>query len=636
MLDWYVGGRRILGTSRRGLGARGARRGRPRARSVLALAVSVTSLVSLVTASPTRAGTFTADMCEGPAATLIGTAGLQELLLGEAQFVSGEDRCGAAGEQITMQLGPDADGYANLQGGLYVYSTPSGVAISSYTLRLSAYAAPCGLASGRCPGGVGQVFVNHTGELDPHYDFRDLGEGSEGPTTVSVSGLLGVTGVLVGATCDGGCPSAQTIAGVAIPEAEFTLVDSTVPKITARFGPPEGVALSGQVEWSFAASDLGGPGLYRVLDSVDGKTDGAHTLSENGGLCKNLGTEAEAIFASPQPCPVEANGTATLDTNDLADGEHAVRVYVETAGGNSADVFNGRIDAANGPILEEAPTISGVPQVGSTLTATNASFGLRPEQELAGPVSGQWESCLSASSCQPIKGSTGTTYVPSPADIGRELVYESVATARVTDATAHGLLHTTTSASVPTPTVTEGGSGGPCAESCPGAGNGGPGGSGGEGSGSSGAGSAGAGSAVTLSLAGLGIGASPLGQLGSSTPWRVSLAVSPRRVHRLTRIRLSGQVQTSPRPQAGKLVYLQARDVRARLGRVGGRWRLVPAYGRWITFMALRANRNGSFAATYRFRLGGRHTYQFRAVAPAEGQFRDPTGSSPSVAVRET
>ena len=484
MLDWYVGGRRILGTSRRGLGARGARRGRPRARSVLALAVSVTSLVSLVTASPTRAGTFTADMCEGPAATLIGTAGLQELLLGEAQFVSGEDRCGAAGEQITMQLGPDADGYANLQGGLYVYSTPSGVAISSYTLRLSAYAAPCGLASGRCPGGVGQVFVNHTGELDPHYDFRDLGEGSEGPTTVSVSGLLGVTGVLVGATCDGGCPSAQTIAGVAIPEAEFTLVDSTVPKITARFGPPEGVALSGQVEWSFAASDLGGPGLYRVLDSVDGKTDGAHTLSENGGLCKNLGTEAEAIFASPQPCPVEANGTATLDTNDLADGEHAVRVYVETAGGNSADVFNGRIDAANGPILEEAPTISGVPQVGSTLTATNASFGLRPEQELAGPVSGQWESCLSASSCQPIKGSTGTTYVPSPADIGRELVYESVATARVTDATAHGLLHTTTSASVPTPTVTEGGSGGPCAESCPGAGNGGPGGSGGEGSGS--------------------------------------------------------------------------------------------------------------------------------------------------------
>jgi hypothetical protein len=634
MLDWYVGGRRILGTSRRRPDARGARRGLPRARSVLALALSVTSVVLLVRACPTRAGTFTADMCEGPGSTQIGTAGLQELLLGEAQFVSGEDRCGTAGEQVTMQLGPDADGYANLQGGLYVYATPSGVAISAYTLRLSAYAAPCGLASGHCPGGVGQVFVNHTGELDPHYDFRDLGEGSEGPTTVSASGLLGVRDVLVGATCDGGCPSAQTIAGVSIPEGQFTLVDATVPKVTARFGPPEGVPLSGQAEWSFTAADAGGSGLYRVLDSVDGKTIGARPLSKDR-LCENLGAEAEPVFASPQPCPVEANGSVALDTNDLADGEHAVHVYAETAGGNPADVFDGRITTANGPIVEEPPTVTGMPQVGSTLTATNASFSLRPEQESAGPVSGQWESCLSASSCQPIRGASGTTYVPGAADVGHELVYESVATTKVTDAIARGLLHTTTSASVPTPSITEGG--GSCGGSCPGPGNGGPGGNGG-GGGSSGGGTsgAGAGGAITVSLAGLGIGAGPPGQLGSSAPWRVSLAVSPRRVHQRTRIRITGRVETSPRPQTGKLVYLEARDVRARLGRVGGRWRLVPAYSRWITFMALRANRNGSFTSTYRFRLGGRHTYQFRALAPAEGQFRNQTGSSQIVAVHES
>jgi hypothetical protein len=636
MLDWYVGGRRILGTPRRRPGARGTRRGLPRARSALALALSVTSAVLLVTASPTRAGTFTADMCEGPADTFIGTAGLQELLLGEAQFVSGEDHCGTAGEQVTMQLGPDASGYANLQGGLYVYASPSGVAITSYTLRVSAYAAPCGLASGHCPGGVGQVFIDHTGELDPHYDFRDLGEGSEGPVTVSQSGLLGVTDVLVGATCDGGCPSAQTIAGVSIPEGRFTLVDSTVPKITARFDPPEGVPLSGQAEWSFTAADAGGPGLYRALDSVDGKTIGARALSEGGGLCENLGTEAEPVFASPQPCPVESNGSVTVDTNDLADGEHTVHVYVETAAGNSADVFDGRIITANGPIVEEAPTITGVPQVGATLSATNATFSLRPEQESAGPVSGQWESCVNASSCQPIKGATGPTYVLGAADLGRELVYESAATARVIDATARGLLHTTTSPSVPTPTITE--AGGTCGGSCSGPGNGGPGGNGGSGGGSGGTGTsgAGAGSGISLSLAGLGPGAGPLVQLGSSAPWRVSLAISPQRVHRRTTIRISGRVQTAPRPQTGKLIYLQARDVRARLGRVAGRLRLVPSYSRWITFMALRANLNGGFSTAYRFRLGGRHSYQFRAVAPAEGQFRNQTGSSRIVAVHET
>ena len=52
--------------------------------------------------------------------------------------------------------------------------------------------------------------------------------------------------------------------------------------------------------------------------------------------------------------------------------------------------------------------------------------------------------------------------------------------------------------------------------------------------------------------------------------------------------------------------------------------------------MALRANPSGAFSTRYRFRLGGRHTYEFRAVAPAEGQFRNATGSSSVVAVHET
>jgi hypothetical protein len=33
--------------------------------------------------------------------------------------------------------------------------------------------------------------------------------------------------------------------------------------------------------------------------------------------------------------------------------------------------------------------------------------------------------------------------------------------------------------------------------------------------------------------------------------------------------------------------------------------------------------------------LGGRHTYQFQAVAPAEGQFRNPTGTSSTITVKE-
>jgi hypothetical protein len=178
------------------------------------------------------------------------------------------------------------------------------------------------------------------------------------------------------------------------------------------------------------------------------------------------------------------------------------------------------------------------------------------------------------------------------------------------------------------------------------AGSGGPGGSGGSGSGggtggvngsngtngsNGAAGAGGAGGQATVDVLGSG---SALGSvlLGSGSRWRVSLSVSPRRVRRRTKVRLSGVVSTSPRPGTGKLIYLQARSVgSARRGR-----RRVTVFGKWITFEAFRAKSNGTFSSTYTFKLGGHHTYQFQAVAPAEGQYRNPTGTSSTITVKES
>jgi hypothetical protein len=569
---------------------------RPRWFLAMLALIGWSSLLPLGTA---EAGSFVTYLCQGPSAAPVGTSGLQEQLMGEAQFVFGEGLCVSSGQQVTLQLGPYPGGYLNLQGGDYVYATPPGVSISAYSLRVSAYAAPCPVANGHCPGGVGQVFIDHTGESDPHYDFRDLGEGLAGPTTVTVSGLHAVNVVMMAATCDGTCPAQQLIASFSIPQGQFSLVDSTVPKILGSSGPADGAGpLAGVAEWTFTASDAGGSGIYGVIDAVDGRTLGERVLDENVGLCKNLGGSAERVFSSPQPCRAEVTGSVALNTNDLPDGEHKVRLYVDTAAGENADVFNARLTTANGPIVDEAPTVSGVPQVGSTLDATNASFALRAEQDWASPESGRWERCSAASICQPIAGATGPAYVPTEADVGHELVYESVATARVTDAVAPGLLHSSTADSVPTLAVTEaGGSGSSCRGPCP-------------------------------ALAG--------SQLGDGGRWRITLSVAPRKVHRGTKIRLAGRVETAPRPSAGKLVYLEARNVGVHAGLVHGSWRKRAVYGRWIPFMALRATPNGAFSTSYRFRLGGRHTYQFRALAPAEGQFTNATGSSPIVAVRET
>jgi hypothetical protein len=145
-------------------------------------------------------------------------------------------------------------------------------------------------------------------------------------------------------------------------------------------------------------------------------------------------------------------------------------------------------------------------------------------------------------------------------------------------------------------------------------------------------GASGAGGSVTVDVAGSNKGAV---LLGSNAKWRVSLKVAPLRVRRHTKIKLSGSVATSLRPSEGKLIYLQARSVSATWkGRASKRHR-VTVFGKWVTFQALRAKSNGTFVSTYTFKLGGRHVYQFQAVAPAEGQYRNPTGTSAETTVRE-
>jgi hypothetical protein len=121
----------------------------------------------------------------------------------------------------------------------------------------------------------------------------------------------------------------------------------------------------------------------------------------------------------------------------------------------------------------------------------------------------------------------------------------------------------------------------------------------------------------------------------SQTPWSVSLGVSPRQVHLHSWIKLLGRVTTSPRPPRGKLIDLEAREVTV-ISRGRGRHRRVKTIGgAWVTFKVLRTKPEGVFKARYRFRFGGRHRYQFRAVAPQEGDFDADTGTSAIVGVSE-
>jgi hypothetical protein len=101
----------------------------------------------------------------------------------------------------------------------------------------------------------------------------------------------------------------------------------------------------------------------------------------------------------------------------------------------------------------------------------------------------------------------------------------------------------------------------------------------------------------------------------------VRLSVSPQRARNGGVVRFRGTLRGGPKPRAGVLVVLQARE--------GGRRR---------SFRTLRTKRKGGrFSARYRFMRTGRPTtFRFRALVRKQIGYAYSTGSSPSRRVRVT
>jgi Bacterial Ig domain len=99
----------------------------------------------------------------------------------------------------------------------------------------------------------------------------------------------------------------------------------------------------------------------------------------------------------------------------------------------------------------------------------------------------------------------------------------------------------------------------------------------------------------------------------------VRLSVSPSRVRNGGRVRFRGRLRGGPKPRAGVLVVLQARE--------GGHWR---------SFRTVRTTRKGGrFSTRYRFTRTGRPTtFRFRALVRKQIGYAYSTGTSPSRRVR--
>jgi hypothetical protein len=423
--------------------------------------------------------------------------------------------------------------------------------------------------------------------------------------------------------------------------AELTLETGELPSGSVTGGAlAGGGTLSGTGALTFSAQDS-----YTGVRSVQ--------LLLDGKLAAQKDYITECPYTNFAACPTTRSDTISWDTAQAPDGSHELALQITNAATNTTIIDDHTITTHNSPTFSSTPTVAGSATIGGTLTATAGTTGSDPD---AGPLKTrpQWERCNSTgSACVAIPGATGTSYNLAADDEAHTLRYLETATnndgSTVAESAAFGPIQPVgeskeakekreakeaaeTKATKEAAEAKQAQEAKEAKEKSSSTGtNGANGINGTDGTASADVVSAGTPVLVSVSPGGS-LGLVPL---GSSAKWVVSLKVSPTRVRRHTRIKLTGTVSTNPRPTNGKLIDLQARSAATVWKGHGSHRHRVTVYGKWVTFQALRATTNGTFSSSYTFKLGGNHTYQFQAVAPAEGQYLNPTGTSPISTVHE-
>jgi hypothetical protein len=394
--------------------------------------------------------------------------------------------------------------------------------------------------------------------------------------------------------------------------ADLTLEQTSQPVVSDVEGElATASTLSGTADLSLHAED-GGSGVYEAVFTVDGVETGSVLLNENGGHCRNVGPAGDGLpaFLYPQPCLSSLTADIPFDTTALTDGTHHLVVTVTNAAGNSTVALDRKIDVANDPQAaqpEKEPSPSGGSQSGSADGTQPTNATQNDPQSQATPAPQQTSdngSSASAGAALHVRWSTtahtalrdgggrasvvlGQLLAPSGAPIGGALVsvlftpgYEGARTVAL--ASAHtspvGAFRVRVPAGTPSGRLTF-------------------------------AYSATLGAALPSVTAALSL----------SVPAALVLRVTPRVAAARGEIAFAGTLHGKPLPPGGKTLVLEARAP-------GGSWR---------QFQVLSTGAGGHYHASYRFRLPGPVTYEFRAVSPAEADFPYAAGSSNVVRVFE-
>jgi hypothetical protein len=175
----------------------------------------------------------------------------------------------------------------------------------------------------------------------------------------------------LGAGCDGQVAGTYCTTGgsrgvwssVAVSYANLLLSSSSLPTAADFAGSLLTADAHGTSNLTFTAVDASGPGLYRAIVSIDGNEVYNATPNTNAGKCAPVGTDAASgalMWDWQQPCPKSQAIVVPVATTRLRDGEHELKVTLQTAAGNVSTVLSQTITTNNrttisGKLTSDAP-----------------------------------------------------------------------------------------------------------------------------------------------------------------------------------------------------------------------------------------------------------------------------------------
>jgi len=284
----------------------------------------------------------------------------------KGNYVAANSSCEAGGSLYALMNGevehPSDDSASG------IFTAPAGLTISGFTVwryEADGPTAPYGAPASNLyyyNGGAAVAVEPTCAQSDgcssrgvPEDPFAELNAVSSSPN------LSGATVIQWRAACGGGstCPvsgakgSGSLSAQYDVYAADIDLVDDTPPSVSGVSGPlVAGGTLTGTQAVSFNAAD-GQSGVYGGLLIVDGHTVVSQILNTNEGHCQSLGVtnDGQRSFEYAQPCLPSLSAGLTLDTGQLAAGQHTLELIVEDAAGNRTIAYNGTITVGGSPPL---------------------------------------------------------------------------------------------------------------------------------------------------------------------------------------------------------------------------------------------------------------------------------------------